>query len=255
MTSHSPSPDISRLDLLSIFDIIDECLTAPAVPDFLFRRILDPLKDLMPAEAILIGVASASRIELKDTREVWNFGFDAEWLTIYQNKQYEKIDPVVKGALHQGAAVSWRDIIGTDPGIDPNFVSLKEDFGLRNGITCGYIDRSDFPQATVVTVSMPRNEVAPRFRYILERIVPHLPAACSRAIPALRAERIPQLTGRELEILRWVKEGKSSWAIGEILSISERTVKFHVASIFRKLNVISRPQAVAKALRLRLLDL
>lgn len=57
-----------------------------------------------------------------------------------------------------------------------------------------------------------------------------------------------QLTDREKEILSWIMEGKSSWDIGQILSISERTVKFHVNNICIKLNAVNRTHAVAKAI-------
>ena len=57
-----------------------------------------------------------------------------------------------------------------------------------------------------------------------------------------------QLTDREKEILTWLMEGKSSWDIGQILSISERTVKFHVNNICIKLNAVNRTHAVAKAI-------
>ena len=56
------------------------------------------------------------------------------------------------------------------------------------------------------------------------------------------------LTERETEILRWLMEGKTSWDIGKILSISERTVKFHVNNTLVKLNAVNRTHAVAKAI-------
>lgn len=58
-----------------------------------------------------------------------------------------------------------------------------------------------------------------------------------------------RLTPREMEVLRWVGEGKSNWEIGLILSISERTVKYHLGNIFRKLDVLNRSQAIASALK------
>ena len=44
----------------------------------------------------------------------------------------------------------------------------------------------------------------------------------------------------------WTAEGKSSWDISQILSISESTVNFHINSAKRKLGVYSKPHAVAK---------
>lgn len=56
------------------------------------------------------------------------------------------------------------------------------------------------------------------------------------------------LSPRELTVLLWMKEGKTNWEIARIVGLSERTVRFHVGSIFEKLDVTSRTQAVARAL-------
>lgn len=61
--------------------------------------------------------------------------------------------------------------------------------------------------------------------------------------------KFPVLSGREKEILKWLKEGKSSWDISRILRISRNTVNFHIKNLFRKLDVVNRTQAVSEALR------
>ena len=58
-----------------------------------------------------------------------------------------------------------------------------------------------------------------------------------------------ELTERELEVLRQMCEGKSNKEIGSKLFITEGTVKTHVKSIFYKLDVISRSEAVSTAIR------
>jgi transcriptional regulator EpsA len=62
-----------------------------------------------------------------------------------------------------------------------------------------------------------------------------------------------QITEREKEILRWVRDGKSNQQIGEVLGISALTVKNHVQKILRKLGAANRAQAVAIAMSARLL--
>ena len=57
------------------------------------------------------------------------------------------------------------------------------------------------------------------------------------------------LTPREIEVLRLLAEGLANKNIAWKLKISEHTVKFHVASIFTKLNVSSRAEAVAIGIR------
>src|SRR5262245_9344549 len=77
------------------------------------------------------------------------------------------------------------------------------------------------------------------------------------AIAAKLAERLPaeELTPRELEVLRLLADGKPNKLIGADLAITEVTVKSHVQSLFRKLNVLSRTEAIAVANRRGLLHL
>jgi len=62
-----------------------------------------------------------------------------------------------------------------------------------------------------------------------------------------------QVTVRESEVLAWVAAGKSDWAIGQILNISNKTVNFHVENAKRKFGVGTRVQAVIAAIRIGLL--
>lgn len=63
------------------------------------------------------------------------------------------------------------------------------------------------------------------------------------------------LTGRELDVLTLLARGKSNKEIGANLYISETTVKAHLRSIFTKLNVLSRTEAIAAASRRGLVQL
>jgi DNA-binding NarL/FixJ family response regulator len=66
------------------------------------------------------------------------------------------------------------------------------------------------------------------------------------AIEAVIMERIDwaRLTSRELEILRLVAQGASNRQVGEQLWLSDQTIKFHLAQVYRKLQVASRREAV-----------
>ncbi len=70
----------------------------------------------------------------------------------------------------------------------------------------------------------------------------------------LSANSTPTISPREKQILDWLKEGKTNEEIGMIFDISRRTVKFHVANICVKLDVVSRTQAVVVAIKLGVLD-
>jgi general secretion pathway protein G len=100
-----------------------------------------------------------------------------------------------------------------------------------------------------------------RDRQLAQMLVPHVFSAYSRAQtrerPAAEVEQTGErdagVTDREVEILRWIREGKSNLEIGMILSISPLTVKNHVQKILRKLNASNRAQAVSKAISIKLL--
>ncbi len=62
------------------------------------------------------------------------------------------------------------------------------------------------------------------------------------------------LNDRELECLTWSARGKTSPEIAAILSLSKRTVNFHIENACRKLNVSTRTEAVVKASSGRLID-
>jgi DNA-binding NarL/FixJ family response regulator len=63
------------------------------------------------------------------------------------------------------------------------------------------------------------------------------------------------LSGREIEVLKLMAQGKSNKEIGAALFISEGTVKSHGKAIFAKMNVLSRTEAVASATRRGLIRL
>jgi DNA-binding NarL/FixJ family response regulator len=63
------------------------------------------------------------------------------------------------------------------------------------------------------------------------------------------------LTPREIEVLELLAQGLPNRAIGERLSISDQTVKFHVASIAGKLGAANRTDAVRRAVRRGLVTL
>lgn len=83
--------------------------------------------------------------------------------------------------------------------------------------------------------------------YIQPNLIPSLN---SRLIKRdVEKERLEQLTKRELEILEQIAGGLFNKEIGKNLNISERTVKNHISSIFRKIEVSDRTQAAVFAIK------
>ena len=86
-------------------------------------------------------------------------------------------------------------------------------------------------------------------------LTPYLHIALNRTLGVRRllqqadeksqAHCLSLLSSREVEIVRWVVRGKTNWEIGQILKISDKTVKTHMQNIFSKLQASSRAQIAA----------
>jgi DNA-binding CsgD family transcriptional regulator len=74
-------------------------------------------------------------------------------------------------------------------------------------------------------------------------------------VAPLEPDGDPQLTPRELEVLRLLAEGASNKMIAQQLGISVHTAKFHVGSLIDKLDATGRTDAVAHAARLGVINL
>jgi DNA-binding CsgD family transcriptional regulator len=99
----------------------------------------------------------------------------------------------------------------------------------------------------------------PRHAYFLQLLLPHLHfaylrmAAPGAAVATAPGEIARAISQREVEILQWVRDGKSNEEVGRILGISGLTVKNHLQRIYKTLGVSNRAQAVARAIALRVL--
>jgi DNA-binding NarL/FixJ family response regulator len=113
--------------------------------------------------------------------------------------------------------------------------------GLLKAGAAGYVLKDDVSEMllrAIRTVASGGQWVSPRVANLLvESVRNH--------------ERVPSslLTDREIDVLRAMARGFTNKKIGEELFITEQTVKNHVSSIFGKLGVETRVEAVLYALR------
>ena len=70
----------------------------------------------------------------------------------------------------------------------------------------------------------------------------------------IQDERVVRLTKREIEVLSLVLDGKSSREVAAALFCSKRTIDFHLARIYEKLQVSNRVQAMRRAALLGIVD-
>lgn len=143
-------------------------------------------------------------------------------------------------------------------GLYPQVELLMAEYGLRNLACHGTRSVNGGANSCFIFARMPQPP-GPRQCYLLELLLPHLHAAFVRTMiderRELRTRLVPHaLTDREIEILRWVSEGKNNHQIGDALRISPLTVKNHIQNILRKLEVQNRAQAVTRAIAARLIQ-
>jgi DNA-binding NarL/FixJ family response regulator len=88
-----------------------------------------------------------------------------------------------------------------------------------------------------------------QFSGLLEAFLPYFHQAFLRVagISGGQETMAEPLTTREREALLWLIDGKNNHEIGQLMLISERTVKFYVRNLMKKLNAHNRFQLVANA--------
>ena len=129
--------------------------------------------------------------------------------------------------------------------------------------------RAEFPDARIIVLTMFEGDVdiqraleAGARGYLLKSMPPDELVRMIRQVHAGKRHVPPEvaaqlfqymgeesLTPREIEVLQHVSAGERNREIGELLSISEDTVKVHVKSIMEKLRAKDRTQAIAIAVR------
>lgn len=120
----------------------------------------------------------------------------------------------------------------------------------QNSFMRGYSCSSSAPdrsKSAVISFGGKNFEPSERTEALLGKLRPHICAAYFR-MSEMKDSETEILSARELNVLRWLKSGKTSWEISKILMISENTVNFHIKNIKRKLNASNRQHAVAIAL-------
>jgi DNA-binding NarL/FixJ family response regulator len=107
---------------------------------------------------------------------------------------------------------------------------------------------------------VPRQEIFHAIRTVSQGGSLLQPVVTSRLLEHIRSEGETQshqepLTKREREVLALAAKGQSNKQIATALFITERTVKFHISVILRKLDSANRAEAVQKGLTANLIEL
>ena len=174
-----------------------------------------------------------------------------DWTAEYSKNKYYDHDPTLLFALGNLMPESWSSVIRRFDmtAKQRKIMSDGREAGLCDGVIIPVHGRGG--EFAVVSLSHSENDAQARQNVELDETVLHMFAL--RFHNTVRSRQDPgtgelpaSLTSREIDVMFWTAEGKSSWDISQILAISESTVNFHINSAKRKLGVYSKPHAVAK---------
>lgn len=231
-----------------------------------FDQILEIIERIKHADA-----AEEILIELKSTYNTFGFenfiisglphsglnlapfvlleSWPVEWFDRYVAKDYVHKDPIAKHCFTTNDPFLW-DEVATGTSINKHealVMNEATEFDLRNGFcipihmengTQGCIslsgDRKNIPESDRALLHMLSFFAHGRLRYLKEN---------KKNVP------LATLTARQKEVIQWTILGKTSEQIGEILSISPRTVEFHFANAGEKLGSGNRIQTVVEAIK------
>jgi len=174
--------------------------------------------------------------------------FPDGWLENYVARGHQQIDPMMRLNHESAGLFSWNldDWDGLLSERQEAWRSDNRQAGIHAGITIP--DRSD-NHLKIITLCGRHNPLDVQDRRALHYA--GLEALFRMHQLGLKPayENFPVLSPRERECLQWMAAGKSDWEIGQILSISEKTVSTHVDRVKHKLGVGTRAQVLVSAMR------
>lgn len=218
-----------------------------------FSWVQGALQSLVPHEILLCGIGDEGGYVLHERFSACRY---------FRDDHYRR-------TLQPGTGLLAQLVQEWNPGAAPRFIEAPPDdaagwhvrmadlelknlafhgMGWANGRLKGY--------AAFSRVRAPFDE---RLALHIDLLLPHLLATLARVLANEARARSDSgrpaclVTPREIEVLAWVREGKTNGEIAAILGLSMLTAKNHLRHAMKKLDVRTRGQAVAKAIALGVL--
>ena len=238
---------LTRKDAVTLLEITSECLSCRTEEEF--KHLVSRLQHLIHFYYCF----GAHGDILEKKFGFFNINYPEYILQTYSKKQYQFIDPIATEVFKTLDFVSWADALKKHPE-NTLATDLQQEAGLYEGFTYATHDY-DFGSMTSFSFGGHGIDDGERTKAIVKTIVPHFAEVFTRICGKKLAVDRFALTAREIEVLKWLKEGKSSWEISMIFQKSESVVNFHIKNVTRKLNAMNRTHAVSIAMGSGLIDL
>lgn len=182
--------------------------------------------------------------------------YPAAWLTRYLIQGYTRVDPVVIEGFTRTLPFDWRDLE-----MSPKAADLFADFVAHGLSAYGYsvpvVDRNGRRALFSVNAAVEEAEWDALVRQHKAGWAEVAHALHRKAMEEIFGEgiEIPKLAPREMEALILTADGKSAKDIGRRLNISPRTVEAYLLSARHKLGAENTVKAIAKAVKLRIINI
>lgn len=191
----------------------------------------------------------------KDPSQMRIINNSLAWFDTYLERKYQFIDPVIIRSLRSLEDFFWENEVNFPDGYfltrifkesSAHHIFRGHTFPLHdymnNLVVLSIINQGD----SDIDIEMSRS----RFMSFLIQLHQKTLNLYSKSHP----KKNVCLSPRERQILKWVSAGKTYAEVSIILSITERTVKFHMSNAMKKLGVNNSRHAVKLGMELRLLD-
>lgn len=231
-------------------DLLDQAEGATCEHE-LFKKITDAAQAL-GFEHCAYGLRVP--LPLSSPKTIMQNNYPKPWQERYAYKGYLFKDPTVLHGRRSQSPLVWCNKVF---GGERKFWDEAQSFGLRFGWVQSSLDAMGVggmltlsrPNGVVSEAELESNQI--KMRWLVH--VSHL--ALSKIFIGRQVQLIDHpLTAREVEVLKWTADGKTSGEVSEILCVSENTVNFHVKNAVAKLRTANKTAAVVKAAMLGLLN-
>jgi LuxR family quorum-sensing transcriptional regulator LasR len=180
--------------------------------------------------------------------------YSQEWRNHYEAEKLHYVDPTVRHCMNSVLPLVWEP----ETFSHKDQVSMYEEashFGMRSGMTFPMHGcNGEAGLISFATDMLPGHQFDNRMMHDMADLSLMRDYAFESSLKFVHArgpaEPVPHLTKRELEVIKWVMAGKSSWEISRITDCAEATINFHIANIRQKFGVSTRQQALVKAIAL-----
>lgn len=245
--------DFTKREMQCVLEVVHYTMQATSGVDV--HQLLQRIKQVVACQQVIGGVAQLNHAgKFKEFNNVINVSYSNDWLYTYCKRGYAGRDCVLQSVLSTFQTQVWEQTYKN--AISPKQLEFTEEarsYGLTHGITTSMLEPGR-SFASFFSFAGGDSDDTLRYKGLLEYLLPYLHRIMLANVHTSAANRVRGLSHRELTVLEWMKHGKTNWEVSRIIGITERTVRFHVESIFTKLEVGSRTQAVACAIEQGLLS-